>query len=289
MINGKTYYQILGVLDDAEDIVIRAAYKSLSSKYHPDKWIGDKSFANEKMSEINRAYETLSDTKKRARYDDEISDSKSGNSYEESTDSGNFDEFFADSDEDWRFATEFFPDAEQYFQKLKKFSPYLALAYRQKLLETKDFKSLKDIYRVAKNIYLERFFGTDSLTKVIAENLLTKGRKDVALEINKAVRIMGDSVPPSVMLKKVLDKFFLRESAVDTFSKVVESKSAEDYKTAFRYLNYTLRTEKNIKDETVFTVVEINDPNNRVIVKSIIELNSVLTNKMELWLERMPP
>ena len=40
MINNKTYYQILGVTPDAEDIVIRAAYKVLSQRYHPGlMWI----------------------------------------------------------------------------------------------------------------------------------------------------------------------------------------------------------------------------------------------------------
>ena len=33
----KDYYKILGVLDNAEDIVIKAAYRALAQKYHPDK------------------------------------------------------------------------------------------------------------------------------------------------------------------------------------------------------------------------------------------------------------
>ena len=40
MANEKTYYQTLGVTPDAEDIVIRAAYKALSQRYHPDKFKG---------------------------------------------------------------------------------------------------------------------------------------------------------------------------------------------------------------------------------------------------------
>ena len=67
----KNYYQILGILDDAEDIIIRAAYKALAQKYHPDKWEGDEKDANSKMSEINEAYEVLSHKDKRARYDAE--------------------------------------------------------------------------------------------------------------------------------------------------------------------------------------------------------------------------
>jgi len=34
----KDHYQILGVIQDAEDIVIKAAYRALAQRYHPDKW-----------------------------------------------------------------------------------------------------------------------------------------------------------------------------------------------------------------------------------------------------------
>ena len=56
----KDYYRILGVLDDAEEIVIRAAYKALAQRYHPDKWTGSKDEANKRMSDINEAYGVLS-------------------------------------------------------------------------------------------------------------------------------------------------------------------------------------------------------------------------------------
>lgn len=65
----KDYYRVLGVLDDAEDIVIKAAYKALAQRYHPDKWVGDKTEANRRMTEINEAYGVLSDPVKRKAYD----------------------------------------------------------------------------------------------------------------------------------------------------------------------------------------------------------------------------
>ena len=67
----KDYYKILGILDDAEDIIIRAAYKALAQKYHPDKWSGDVNDANLRMAEINEAYQFLSDKDKKAKYDEE--------------------------------------------------------------------------------------------------------------------------------------------------------------------------------------------------------------------------
>jgi DnaJ-class molecular chaperone len=69
MTDGQTYYQILGISPDAEDIVIRAAYRVLAQKYHPDKWRGDPLEANHRMRQLNEAYETLSDAAKRSVYD----------------------------------------------------------------------------------------------------------------------------------------------------------------------------------------------------------------------------
>ena len=66
----RNYYEILGVLPTADDVVIRAAWKALAQRYHPDKWVGDKRGANEKVAEINSAYFVLSDPIKRKAYDE---------------------------------------------------------------------------------------------------------------------------------------------------------------------------------------------------------------------------
>ena len=62
------YYELLGVPRKAAVKEIRAAYRKLARKYHPDLNPGDKS-AEEKFKQIQEAYEVLSDTKKRQMYD----------------------------------------------------------------------------------------------------------------------------------------------------------------------------------------------------------------------------
>ena len=65
-----THYQTLGVCPEAEDVVIRAAYRALSQRYHPDKCApGERDAANRRMSDINRAFHVLSETASRAEYD----------------------------------------------------------------------------------------------------------------------------------------------------------------------------------------------------------------------------
>ncbi len=62
------YYDLLEVSQNASAEVIRAAYKSLIQRYHPDKHPGDFS-ASKHAALIVEAYETLSDPEKRASFD----------------------------------------------------------------------------------------------------------------------------------------------------------------------------------------------------------------------------
>ena len=63
------YYAVLGVNPGAEDIVIRAAYKALAQRYHPDRFQGPKDEAHRRMSELTQAYEVLADPIRRPKYD----------------------------------------------------------------------------------------------------------------------------------------------------------------------------------------------------------------------------
>ena len=66
------FYEVLDIKTDATEKDIKKAYRLLAKKYHPDTYSGDKSFAQEKMQEINAAYDTLSDDILRKKYDEKI-------------------------------------------------------------------------------------------------------------------------------------------------------------------------------------------------------------------------
>ncbi|MEO7423944.1 MAG: molecular chaperone DnaJ [Fibrobacteria bacterium] len=64
----RDYYEILSVTKEADLGSIKASYKKLAIKFHPDKNPGDKE-AEEKFKEAAEAYGILCDEKKRAQYD----------------------------------------------------------------------------------------------------------------------------------------------------------------------------------------------------------------------------
>ena len=64
----RDLYEVLGLQRGASEDEIKKAYRKLAKKYHPDLNPGDKT-AEEKMKEVNAAYEILSDPEKKARYD----------------------------------------------------------------------------------------------------------------------------------------------------------------------------------------------------------------------------
>lgn len=64
----KNYYDILGVDKKASADEIKSAYRKLAKKYHPDLHPDDPDCAT-KFKEINEAYEVLSDSQKKANYD----------------------------------------------------------------------------------------------------------------------------------------------------------------------------------------------------------------------------
>lgn len=209
MDTNKNYYAVLGVLPTAEDAVIRAAYKALAQRYHPDR-NGSES-AKSRMQEINEAYSVLSDPEARAKYDSARSASK-GADYEEFEDYAEASEK-ADSqlDEHWQLALEYYPEIDQCWKRLSKVSSRLAYTYQAYLIEEKAFKQAKQIADLMSDQFLTLYFGESHEIKRFAMELILHRKKEAARELNRAVKILGSDIDPHRVIRKIISEFHLDE------------------------------------------------------------------------------
>ena len=75
----KNYYEIIGVNVNADERTIKNAYLFKLKKYHPDLYLGDSEFAEQKTKELNLAYDTLKDKELRKAYDEQLGIRKNDN------------------------------------------------------------------------------------------------------------------------------------------------------------------------------------------------------------------
>jgi curved DNA-binding protein CbpA len=203
----KDYYAILGVVYSAEDVVIRAAWKALAQRYHPDRCEGGKAEANAKMVEINEAYSVLSDPIKRKAYDDSrgAKERDFGDWVHEEADqaANSFDPL----DRDWQIAVGFYPDLEIINKRLSKISKFLAFTFRASLLESKAFEKRKELARFVEQLFLESYFGTNPAIIDFARELIYQGNKAAAKALNESIRVLGGNVPADRVISKVCKEF----------------------------------------------------------------------------------
>ena len=63
------YYEILEVSRNSSDEIIKAAYRTMCKKYHPDTFTGPRAVAEERIRKINGAYQVLGHPADKRRYD----------------------------------------------------------------------------------------------------------------------------------------------------------------------------------------------------------------------------
>lgn len=194
----KDYYQILGVSPEAEDFVIRAAYKALVQRYHPDRYSGTQQDAHEKIREVNEAYETLSSETKRRDYDQlRARQTQQSKMKTEET----------PLQKEWRVAVEYYPDLTEILSRLALFSESLVDEYKAELLKSKQFAQRQELASGVEQAFLEDFFGNNPKVLDFARRLLLAGKKQAAKELNEALRVLGNGAPVDEVIRRIEDKY----------------------------------------------------------------------------------
>jgi curved DNA-binding protein CbpA len=200
------HYSVLGVLPTADEVVVRAAYRALAQRYHPDKWRGDLKEATERMVEINAAYAVLSDPIKRREYDKTHGSGRQAELDDRDDDRDkepNYDPLL----DDWQIAVGFYPDLLDIEKSLAKFSWRVAYAYRATLLQTQRFDDRRQVAQAIERDYLERFFGKDKDVVEFARSLILIGNRQAARALNQAVRVLGSKSDANRIIDRIAQEY----------------------------------------------------------------------------------
>lgn len=187
------YYAVLGVLPSVDADALRAIYISLQKKYHPDVFRGNQQEAERITKLLNEAYAVLSDPEKRKRYDQErATQNASANDF--FSDQNDTKNSFADQDvqEGWVYVSRYFPDAESRRKELANLSPQLAFAFQVSVITQKAGPRAEVIGNQMKEEFLHRYFGDNMIIHSFVVGALNEGRRDVAIEVNNAISMVGN-------------------------------------------------------------------------------------------------
>ena len=146
--------------------------------------------AHRRMQEINEAHEVLSNTTKRKEYDD-----LKGSGTQEAGDFFRGEEDvepeYDPLDEDWKVALEYYPELEQYLNKLRRISWKLGYGFKAYIVDTKNYENGAKIYTQMYEEFIERYFGENKAINEYAKKLIFLKEKKALAELNKVVRILG--------------------------------------------------------------------------------------------------
>ena len=197
------HYSTLGVLPSADIEIIRAAYRVLAKRFHPDTTTAPPDEAQKRFRQIQDAYEVLSDDSLRAKHDASRGASANDGDYDTETEETETD---AEQETVWQIAVEYFPEAQKHAKELARLSPSLALAFRVTLLRTRDFANTQLIAQQLRGEFLGRYFGQNEGVQRLAEICMLNERRDIAREINLAVKILGLSLSEKICRSNIETK-----------------------------------------------------------------------------------
>jgi hypothetical protein len=101
------------------------------------------------------------------------------------------------------------------YDELKRTSPKLALEFRAKLLETKQFSSGKELAQRLEEDFLRTYFGRNPKILWFARILIAGGHKAAAKELNRAISVLG-AADENVIIGRIRKKFDLVPASVQS-------------------------------------------------------------------------
>jgi hypothetical protein len=189
----KDYYALFGVLPSIAQAALSAVYRALIKRYHPDVYSGGREDAERISRDLNEAYQMLGDSARRADYDRKRAASgEFSGDYQQAgrSDSRTRDEA-GDVTKDWEFVVRYYPAVESQRVRLVQLSSALGFSFQIAVLESRVFDNPQKTANGMIAEYLRQYFGSHETVQKFVLRAVQAGRKDVALEVNRAIRALG--------------------------------------------------------------------------------------------------
>lgn len=265
----KDYYKILGVLNDAEIVVIHAAYRALSHRYEIGRWKGDKLEANNRLHEINEAFVILSDPVKREQYDESLDKLDYESAKDDDVKGANPE----DIDKDWELACVYHPKLRQLYESLSQISFRLSFTYKMVMLSSKNYDQSKAIATDLEQAFLSKYFGKNQTIIQFAKELIIGGERDAAAELHNLTRILGDQINVADVIEGISKKF-------ETLRYKEKLREVEKAKKDLAYRKAMEEEQRIERDLELKREAEIKDANSkfhrRVLIAVVILLVSIV-------------
>ena len=235
----KNYYHILGLTleSNPSEELITSCYKALVKIFHPDVFNGDKKLGEEKIRDINEAYDVLKDKKKKKIYDEELksflSKKEGNNKKDNSNEYQNYENFNTkEFQKDWEVVLDVYPEIEEMRIYLEKFNTQLSFQFQVILITAKSYDKANKLKKTLLDNFLTIHFGNNKLIRDLAERIFVDGHPDLAVELSRYILVIGDKD-----VKKLINAFFkkfpkakkLYQNDFGNFGDAMTFKHAESY------------------------------------------------------------
>jgi len=180
----QEYYAILGLLPTADWSVVRSAHEALLNKYQTGMQKGETD-ALQELQLIEEAFQFIS-----------------GFTEQASEDPGTLE-----SEADWMFALEYYPDLTSILERLATFSKQLPAMYRSALMSSRNFSARKELEKSVEDQFFYRHFGQNEKIVQFARDIFRDGHLTAANELSRAVKLFGDD--PETIIRRIRGKYIV--------------------------------------------------------------------------------
>ena len=181
----KDYFAVLGVTPQADPAVMKAAYRALAKKYHPDHHTDSVGPAREKFLEVQEAYELLSDEEQLANY--MHMRTRMQNEEAAAAMRNQRPTVYLRLDDRWDHLVREYPDLRQYHARFCLTSPKLGQQFKLIILGTSNKSSYRKIATRMKRQFYRRYFSYHRDLQTLARRLAGKRRRHALRELSREI------------------------------------------------------------------------------------------------------